>query len=138
MYKKPHYALLIIGLASFFIAVTGCRKITQSQLVGEWQAINIQDLDGNDYLEQWTFDKANNLYIYRVMKDNKDSIISVSGEYKMKNRNHFTVSGFEGDATLQYYDYTWEIIDISKSKLVIVNDQDSSAGLTFKEFERIE
>ena len=124
--------LLIISLCIFF-ANSSCSKINKLRLEGKWNVITISDVDSEESSEEWTFDKDGTLHVIRIDIPGRPMI--ESGSYVMITRRFFKVTGFTHN-TLQYYNFTWEILSLTKRKMSLVNDQDGNAGLTIKEFEK--
>lgn len=134
---KLNYTLLLVFITLFFIVFGGCRKITQMRLKGKWEAVDLTGLNGSKVKEEWTFYDGGVLTISSTFldSDNLPYNVTNNGKYRMKAAKKMLLSGYVHES-MKFYNTHWEIVDISKTRLLLVNDQDKTSGLYFIEFLR--
>lgn len=112
------------------------------RIKGNWETVDLSSGEptyapGSLVKEEWKFYNGGALTVI-VTAINKDSVlytVSNNGTYKFKAAKKIKLEGFT-DPHLPYINTTWDIVDISKERLLLVNDQNGTLGLTFKELLR--
>ncbi|MEI7595547.1 MAG: hypothetical protein WCK02_07360 [Bacteroidota bacterium] len=96
------------------ILFSQCKKKREENIVGKWTLVKIESPDGTS-VEQWTFDKYNNLEIIGIENFPVDTVKKQEWKYTLKNRWRLKLFGDNG----QYTDENYKILKLDENVLRI-------------------
>jgi hypothetical protein len=124
-YSTPALCILLL----LFIS---CGKEKQEFLEGNWELINVGDIDDTHY-DEWNFDNSV-LTISRVSKLTGSRFPPHdSGNYRLKT----SVFGSRlriDNTNYSTYNNDWDIVDLKKSRMTM--KMDIEGGMLYKEFRK--
>jgi hypothetical protein len=123
----------LIPIVFFVFLFSGCHKEKYELLQGNWQEINVADIEATHYNE-WNFDNSV-LTITRVLISNPAiRTVTDTGLYRLKT----SVFGMElriDNTSYELFNDDWRIIDLSRDRFYM--KLDIPGGIIYREFIKI-